>query len=925
MTDTPLETALRIALTLLSGEVFDDATIEAGCDMALASMQSMKKDLPDREELIRQVESRVIVWQENSTSLEDRTGHTEWLPGKRAEIDWRWWDRYKRFLQDAELMPPKVVIAVDESTDRVLAKLEDPARNGEWQRKGLVVGHVQSGKTSHYTGLICKAADAGYKLIVVLAGLHDSLRSQTQLRLDEGFLGIDTQYAHRSDEKSSVPIGAAALTGADRILAGSLTTSDAKGDFKRAVAKNIVLPIGDIPVLLVVKKNTSILRNLIRWVTEIHGVPVSQDSAEKIVRGVPLLVIDDEADSASIDVGSKTDMPSETNKQLRRLLNTFEKSAYVGYTATPYANIFASTANHDEWGDDIYPRSFIESLKPPSNYFGPVRVFGLAATADDDVDQPPLPVFRDADDYQTWIPDKHKKTWVPGELPGSVKEAVLAFALSSAARRARGQGSKHSSMLIHVTRFQDVQKRVYDQLQEHLQSIRLRLKFGDGESHSIYEELRELWEGDFEQTTLRWPGETITMSWDVIEPHVLPAVEKIEMLLLNGSSEDALEYHRHREHGLSVIAVGGNKLSRGLTLEGLSVSYYLRATRMYDTLMQMGRWFGYRPGYEDLCRLYTTTTLRDWYREVTAATEELREDFDDMAARKLTPADYGLRVRSSPALLRVTAPNKMRNAETVQISFSGALSETVTFDVSGATISKNQDTLGKFVGHLVKTYGEPDWVRNHKGNPTWLEVSGTDVAEQFFEKYVADRMASRAKPSWIARYIKEAVKRGELTDWTVVLLDSKSGVAEHVPIGGLTIGLTVRRALDKDEPEASKRYTIRRILSPGHESLDLSDSQKRQALDELEAEIEERSPGEGKIQTIPRGPSLRRQRDPSRGLLLVYPLLQGEKKEEYMVGFGASFSFSRVPNLGAKYAVSEVWKAMEFDDLGADDDDDLDD
>jgi hypothetical protein len=163
------------------------------------------------------------------------------------------------------------------------------------------------------------------------------------------------------------------------------------------------------------------------------------------------------------------------------------------------------------------------------------------------------------------------------------------------------------------------------------------------------------------------------MSWEELEPHLLPAVSKIEVRAINGTSADALTYKDHRAVGLSVIAVGGDKLSRGLTLEGLTVSYYLRTSRMYDTLMQMGRWFGYRPGYLDLCRLYTTQELADWYSDITVANEELNREFDQMAVENASPEDYGLRVRSHPDGLLVTARTKMRDSREMRLSFAGVV------------------------------------------------------------------------------------------------------------------------------------------------------------------------------------------------------------------------------------------------------------
>ena len=190
--ESPLDRALKLTLALFPPGPAQPEDIAKNCDDVLSLLQLRGEEVPDAKTLIREVEARVVVWQERSTSLEDRTGHEDWLLAAKSEISWLFWDRYRRYLEQVELLPPAVISRLDESTFRVLEQLERPTRSGEWDRRGLVVGHVQSGKTSHYTTLACKAADAGYKLIVVLTGTHDSLRSQTQLRLDQGLLGFDT-------------------------------------------------------------------------------------------------------------------------------------------------------------------------------------------------------------------------------------------------------------------------------------------------------------------------------------------------------------------------------------------------------------------------------------------------------------------------------------------------------------------------------------------------------------------------------------------------------------------------------------------------------------------------------------------------------------------------------------------------------------
>jgi hypothetical protein len=935
MTDTesPLERALKLTLALFPPGPAQPEDIAKNCNDVLSLLQLRNEDVPDVEALVREIEARIVVWQERSTSLEDPSGHEDWLSTAKNEISWSFWDRYRRYLEQVELLPPAVISRLDESTFRVLEKVEQPTRPGEWDRRGLVVGHVQSGKTSHYTSLACKAADAGYKLIVVLTGTHDSLRSQTQLRLDQGLLGFDTQFQSRTDEDKQARIGVGALAGVEQLKIGSITSSLQKGDFTKARAQNFAVPIGEMPILLVIKKYGSILDNLTGWVSQLHGVLVSPDSDEKRIPDIPLLVVDDEADNASINTKNADETPTAINRKIRLLLKTFDKSAYVGYTATPFANIYSSKSEDTQFGLDLFPRHFIESLKPPSNYFGPARVFGLQA-ADEDEAKPPLPIFRDVQDYCAWIPDSHKGNWRPNpsHFPQSLKEAIFAFFLVCAARSARGQETKHNSMLIHTTRYQMVQADVAEQVEDFLRTSGYRLRYGDGNADSIWHELKQLWEDDFEQTSAKWDSKVQPLSWDDVRPHLTRAIDKIQMRTINGRSQDALEYYDNRKKGLSVIAIGGDKLSRGLTLEGLSVSYYLRATKMYDTLMQMGRWFGYRPGYEDLCRLYTTTTLRDWYREITAASEELRADFDDMVEKKGSPEDYGLRVRQSGAGLSVTAPSKMRSAKTITMTFSGDVSESVTFRVEDDVVTRNKANLKQFVKRLLADsdleYTPAGKNNGMRGNYVWRGVSGVAVAE-FFDGYQGDPMALRAKPQLLSGYIREGVERGELVEWTVVLVTSSTS-RNTKNIAGLDVGLTVRTPLNGiGEVRTSNRYTIRRVLSPSDESLDLSDGAYVAAMAALRDELKEKEAKQGKKfkdPEYPRGATLRAQRAAERGLLLLYSLDDMDEDgnriaSDLLVGFGVSFPFSAT-KLTAKYKVNETWFKQMLNEMPDDDGDD---
>jgi hypothetical protein len=900
------------------------AELAFACDM-VCTMFSNNGETVDLGSLRREAEALVTVWQEASTGLDDPAGHVEWLPEAKTSLSWPFWDRYRRYLEDGKLMPRQVVWRLDEVTDRVLGKLEDPGRPGRWRRDGLVAGHVQSGKTANYIGLVCKAADAGYKLIVILAGIDNGLRSQTQLRVDEGFLGFDTYQQRYDEDRRSSYIGVGALPGARRLKVASLTTSAESGDFRRAVARNINIPIGDYPVVLVIKKNRRILDYVRKWIVEVEGHRIG-DGDKKIVRDVPVLLIDDEADNASINVAAVDEdtEPSRVNAAIRHLLECFEKAAYVGYTATPFANIYSDpAAEHDQYGADIFPRHFIESLQPPSNYMGPERVFGLESEDPDDDDIEPIPIMRPVCDHADWMPDNHRKDWIPpGQLPASLSEAISAFVLACAARRARGQVNEHNSMLVHVTRFQDVQARVAEQVGEHLQLLRDRLRYGDKNTRApAAEELRGLWERDFVRTTAWFPADQAPpVSWVQVWPQIRPAAEKIQVRVVNGTSRDALQYYEHRRDGLTVIAVGGNKLSRGLTLEGLSVSYYLRTSKMYDTLLQMGRWFGYRPGYEDLCRLYTTPSLRDAYVEITAANDELRREFEEMAVLDAKPEEFGLRLRTSPAGLVITAPNKMRRGLKVKLSYSGDLPETVTFDMREAALAQNLQVLERFIGRLDESHqrqpSEPDG-----GSVWWTGVSAEEITDGFLADYVPGK-APRVRPTFIADYIRRGQKAGELGNWTVRLVSSQTGDLRK--IGPYEIGLVERAATN--DPASEGRYRIRRVVSPADESKDLDREQRRRALDGTRKAAEGKHDKNGqprKRPDLPTGAPLRRVRRPDQALLLLYPLknpLPDESDARVpVVGFAISFPFSE-KSTETEYLVNEIWQQLAFDEPDIDED-----
>ena len=898
-----LERARVIALTLFDGqEIPDEAGVrrlaESAANLLMAQSAGSTVDI---DALTRVLEANLnVVVDDGSILTGDESMHVPWLPQRRASIEWGFTRRYRRFLMEGKGWALAAIRGSDDLTDRLLELLEDPERTGPWDRRGMVVGEVQSGKTSNYIEVICKAADAGYKFIVILTGTTNSLRAQTQLRFDEGFLGWDTRL-NLALNTSNKRVGVGTLRGEPLRRAIPSTNATETGDFNLRIANQFNVRLGGDPVIMVVKKNGSVLRNLTNWAKSLHS-----PGADESIPDIPILVIDDEADFASVNTrpastGDDED-PTVINGRIRGLLNAFEKRVYVGYTATPFANIFIHPDHEASgYGQDLFPRDFLINLPVPSNHVGPTRVFGLPEDPDDDtVPSTPLPVVRPVSDHEEHIPSVHRSGWVVDRLPHSLMTSIRAFILVCAARAARGHQGQHNSMLIHVTRFVNVQDRVAELVRLELRDLQDRIRYGDGASPSpIMDELRLMWHQDFAPTTCEvrelhpeLAAGCDDLSWEEVQSHLIDQSQRIQVKVINGAAMDALDYWDHPE-GLSAIAIGGDKLSRGLTLEGLSVSYYLRASRMYDTLLQMGRWFGYRPGYVDLCRLYTTDDLREFYSHITMATQELRQEFDLMAARGMTPREFGLRVRSHPAGLTITAANKMRNGTRMTVSYSGAISETITFDRSNTVNRGNHNRIDRF----IRSLGEPH-DRTSSNNRVWRRVPGEAVADLLGAMDV-HQSSRKVRADSMARYISTQNAVGGLVNWTVALISNVT-VDDPVEVGGQMVNPLTRTQHPEDSGDLASVYRIRRLLSPTDEMIDLSDGQREQVRNK---QIESNK-------SI--GPIIRETRDASNGLLLLYPLRERDNGNLPIIGFAASF-----PHAGndtpVDYVVNTVYWQQEMD------------
>lgn len=728
-------------------------------------------------------------------ALFESEDYKPWLHERQGDIEWYYWERYRKHLAVTKGFSPHVIRTLDDTTYKILDRLENPLKEGKWARRGMVVGHVQSGKTANYTGLICKAADAGYQVIIVLAGVLSSLRNQTQERLDSDFAGFCTRMR--------AFIGASKF-GAEMRRPVCLTSS--RADFTVGGANNVAMGLEAInePMLFVLKKNKSILENLHNWLSE-HN--------RHNLRRFSMLLIDDEADHASINTNNDSSDPTAINKAIRTLLSLFDRSSFVGYTATPFANIFIDPESEDEMlnGEvygDLFPRDFILSLDPPDNYVGPHRLF----TDDADIDS-----IRTVDDNEDFLPVKHKIDFKPETLPDSLVKAINCFVLARAIRLFRGQDGKHHSMMINVSRFKGVQNWLKGIVSDHVKVMRQALG-----NYGALDPEQALKNGVIHGLYLTWAEEYADAgcTWEEIQAFLKKSVDPIEVISVNSGSQDILDYSSLQyPNGRSVIAVGGLGLSRGLTLEGLMISYFLRNSIMYDTLMQMGRWFGYRDDYADVCRIFMTDAAAGWYAHIAESTEELRNDFRSMEKAKLTPKEFGLRVRSHPTALIVTARNKMRSGRNipVNISLDGRLAETSLIYSDPEYLAYNMDVLTGTISSAM-THVDAETI---KLGYLWREVPST-VVQAAIMNYRNHPANMLTYPEPLVEHLRKLSSEG-MEKCDILLRSVSEKTADKISICNFEVWLPERNVAVFDDTKIE--FSKRRVASKGDENAGISDDE----------------------------------------------------------------------------------------------------
>lgn len=687
----------------------------------------------------------------------DRSGRQPWF--LRDPIRDEYWPAVRGVLE--ERLPEGAIDSVDGVSLRILNGCEPP-KTSVINTRGLVIGYVQSGKTTNFTALIASAADAGYRLFIVLSGLHSNLRSQTQQRLDRDLVQpYEHGWYRLTDEDKDF--------GSDKNARTLLSSAKFQGR-----------------LLAVVKKNKRRLQNLNHW---LEGL------TEMELRAVPILVVDDEADHGSLNFSVVPEQRTAINAEIVKLL-AVGRAAYVGYTATPFANILGPDATNS---DDLYPKDFVVSLPMPDGYFGPERIFGREGVTPDDEPIDGCDIVRSIPQDEVLemrMPARRAQRYVHAIGVGpSLDRAIRWFLLATAARRARGQiGARdHSTMLVHITHFVDVHMRLQAVIRNHVSELR-----GRHRPHLV-DELQIQWDDEIQRTASDpCRASTPEPDFDEVAGELDDVFERLTVIVDNGVSEDRLDYGTGGPK--YVIVIGGNTLARGLTLEGLVSSYFLRSSRNYDTLLQMGRWFGYRTGYEDLPRVWMSNDLEENFEFFGLLEEEMRRYIANLSLDPtISPANYAIRIRTHPAM-QITSAMRMQNAKTVRASLADYRGQVTIYHRVGQSVIENLSATKAFLREATD-HSEPAPPRS--GVKLFKSVPVAAV-QRFFSTYALHPRNQIVTKQSVLGYVGREVPYGALTEWNVVII----GRGSKGPMGTIDLGVNngvnlLERSRLEDDPNVA--------------------------------------------------------------------------------------------------------------------------
>lgn len=680
------------------------------------------------------------------------TPRRQWYRGPRpADLHW---PAVREYLLKEKDWSEADVQGIDEASNEVVSMLGDP-EGRHFSGRGLVVGHVQSGKTANMTAVAAKALDAGYDTVIVLAGLTNKLRYQTQLRLFDDLVS-------RNPMNWQV-----------------LTPNKLDRDF-RAPPQGGFLAHIDKAQLAVIKKNVSPLGEL--------KIAVERTLAA-VLRLLRILVIDDECDQASINSARNELDMTAINSRIRELLSLLPRVTYIGYTATPFANVLINPYRADgQELDDLYPRDFITSIPPPASYFGTERLFGLPPSDPNDVQEKEegLDMIRDVPESEEALlqpRSRDERDSFQPSMTTSLEDAILYFLASCAARRARGDDAKHMTMLVHTSAYVIAHERVAALIHGWV-DVNAR-KIVDRES-DLGQRVRNTWVSEQARIPASFcdaPRVTVDQVFEYL-PSVL---RSIEFPIENGASDDRIDYEGRAK---TYIVVGGSILARGLTLEGLTVSYFLRTANQYDTLLQMGRWFGYRPRYEDLPRIWMPEGLRLRFRALAGVEREIRDEIEQYRQQKLTPMDIAVKVRAIPGMA-ITGANRMRAARRCAVSYWGTHRQTFRFNHRDEGLLRRNWAAGAELVSRADALRLRVRENGHGGRKLWREVPRSSV-QRFLETYSVHETHADLSREMLLPFLAQDDAR--LDSWNVGIVEAGQGPESREPLGGAEILRMVNRA-----------------------------------------------------------------------------------------------------------------------------------
>lgn len=667
-----------------------------------------------------------------------------WFFEKKKNNDGhKYFERYKRYLVEKNF-PEDSITKMEETTEEILSYCANPDDESDLKnrrKKGLVMGDVQSGKTANYLCLMNMAADYGYKVIVLLAGMTESLRVQTQKRVDDGFVGAISESIGTADIQF---IG----VGADSENYYSIPMTDQKSDFS---SNNSTPSDYAKPMVFVVKKNKRVLEQMRDWLK-----PDKINFSSKNI-----LIIDDESDNASVNTKGEDD-PSIINKLIRNLFNNFPIATYIGFTATPFANIFIDPYDN-EANRDLFPSDFIVQLRAPSNYFGIDKIFEKKNGR-----YTHIRLLDEAE--KQFLPVKHKKDdEIFAYLPNSLKEAIFDFLIANVIRTLRDDKTAHRTMMINISRFNKIQEKIEEKVDDYISNLKriieqtYKLSFDVFIQNEDMNKLYNYYENNYHYEKIR---EEFT--WDQIQNGLYDEISQIRIAVFKNKEKNRFNYDDYKDVGARLIAIGGFVLSRGLTLEGLIISYFSRSANAYDTVLQMCRWFGYRNHYEDLCRVYMSDINVHCYEAVIDAIDDLKQQFTRMRVMGSTPQEYGLAVKESPdtldTMMLITSRNKMKNTKEIErtLNYSGRFVDTSKLFYSDSK-AKNNYKMVIDLSEELKNEGK--LLEKYNGRYMFKDVDKHIIAK-FIKRLAIPVENKKFEKDCISEYIASS---NEFNKWDIAI------------------------------------------------------------------------------------------------------------------------------------------------------------